>query len=848
MKTLQPLKLVIIKTLLLGTLPVGAANWYVLPGANPTGGDGSLGNPFCSVARALNTVAEDGDTVFIRGGTLQESTFLNGWSSNGNSVTVRNQPGEAVTWQPNGSPTILDVQGSDGLVFQNITFQNGSVNLFSNTSAVTFQSCVFTGTPTNNNILLLQDVTNIGLNQCTFLGVRSKDTVFVKGGLLNVSFTDNTFTNCYPNTVTDHKTLGFVDVTSAVNVQITGNTFEHTNSKNSRPTLQKINTNLANSQNAVAIGITRMIGQANPQPGFQDGVAQYGVVIQNNTITGYRYRATRDGRNLDPTHIITPEQGGEIGDAITLNQSEYIQITQNQISDISYTGLLINDSAWIEVSENTFDQVGGCGIFVTGDPNGATEPHPVLIADNHVRNSGWMLGGTSGISTINTETGHVIVRNWVDGHVNGTPGTQGTVWFGDGNGIIADLFSQGNVIVGNVSTGNEGSGITINAADDCVVLFNTMIRNGESATNTAQGGLFIAGEVGPSRRTLVSDNLMYNNKRCQFWTFGSTPNTTLNNNIFSSGTFTRAVGVLNPIEWNLTRYSITDWFQNPPSGKTGSGDSFAQQAILGDLIDKDLGASPLCSIPVNGGTKNVTSSPISTFQNLTEVAKALSRFPNADILSMSMDVDHGRATRNATSPNTGALEAPDLIEGFIDQGTIRLENTVPNEGNLILDFLGSRIDNSGGCDIFGNLTFIENSRNVATSRMGWLWIPPDQPLGNEWVFSNRFGWVAPRQLTTGVPRFYNAEQGAFFDVRPNGNFYHFGYRQTMRPLSTPKTYDAGPLGRVTFGDFDKWASSSRFGWIWPVGDGVWFWSEARKEWLGITGGGGIWSSAQNRFL
>ena len=56
------------------------------------------------------------------------------------------------------------------------------------------------------------------------------------------------------------------------------------------------------------------------------------------------------------------------------------------------------------------------------------------------------------------------------------------------------------------------------------------------------------------------------------------------------------------------------------------------------------------------------------------------------------------------------------------------------------------------------------------------------------------------------------------------------------------------FGGLTTGDFEGWVSSDRFGWMWANGDEVWYWSETRKEWLGVTAEGGIWSTAEERFL
>jgi len=83
-------------------------------------------------------------------------------------------------------------------------------------------------------------------------------------------------------------------------------------------------------------------------------------------------------------------------------------------------------------------------------------------------------------------------------------------------------------------------------------------------------------------------------------------------------------------------------------------------------------------------------------------------------------------------------------------------------------------------------------------------------------------------------------------VNPDGSFHSFEWGRLM-PQGMNR-YESSIFGGLTTGDFGGWVASDRFGWMWANGDGVWFWSQGRQEWLGVTEGGGIWSTAEKRFI
>ena len=149
---------------------------------------------------------------------------------------------------------------------------------------------------------------------------------------------------------------------------------------------------------------------------------------------------------------------------------------------------------------------------------------------------------------------------------------------------------------------------------------------------------------------------------------------------------------------------------------------------------------------------------------------------------------------------------------------------------------------------YGNLTRGEDLGWVHSEYFGWTYSGRD---GNEldgWVSSERFGWMRFLGEETGDNLLWVAEWETWISVQEDGSFYSFDFGP-LRPLSM-ESYASPHFETVFVGDYGGWFLSTRFGWVWVAREtgGEWFYSEARGEWLAITSEGGIWSTAEGRFL
>ena len=135
-----------------------------------------------------------------------------------------------------------------------------------------------------------------------------------------------------------------------------------------------------------------------------------------------------------------------------------------------------------------------------------------------------------------------------------------------------------------------------------------------------------------------------------------------------------------------------------------------------------------------------------------------------------------------------------------------------------------------------------------SSFFGLSYLPDDPTEHDGFVWTERFGWMKFERDGNGNTYLYVPLLRTWMNVREDGSFYSFDFR-TLTPTGI-KTYRSPFFGNVTVGEFNGWIASDRFGWVWAARntDGVWFWSEARQDWLGITEDGGIWSTRDQRFL
>jgi hypothetical protein len=115
--------------------------------------------------------------------------------------------------------------------------------------------------------------------------------------------------------------------------------------------------------------------------------------------------------------------------------------------------------------------------------------------------------------------------------------------------------------------------------------------------------------------------------------------------------------------------------------------------------------------------------------------------------------------------------------------------------------------------------------------LGWLWFAP----GNVWVYSsNLSGWLAITDPNS--PTVWSTQ-----------------FRWFKAPHNPPCLADTTCLGQVHVGTYngtaipDGWVVSERFGFVWAVGDGVWY-STEHHGWVGAMPDCGLWCVTCGRFL
>jgi uncharacterized repeat protein (TIGR02543 family) len=140
---------------------------------------------------------------------------------------------------------------------------------------------------------------------------------------------------------------------------------------------------------------------------------------------------------------------------------------------------------------------------------------------------------------------------------------------------------------------------------------------------------------------------------------------------------------------------------------------------------------------------------------------------------------------------------------------------------------------------------------VVSEFFGLVHFGRDAALYDGWVNSERFDWMKFVEDAGGNRYLWVHHLQTWLVVYPDGSFYSFDFGGFIPQEGSLSRYNTR-IGMVTV-DFDHpqgWLASDDFGFVWFARDGsaTWFWSEARQEWIGITEDGGLWSTAEGRFL
>ncbi len=712
--------------LLVFTAPLWAAEWHVGPGGND-GNPGTAAAPFQTVQRGLQE-AQPGDTVILAAGTYAER--VNWPSGAGNAaqpVTLRSADGAvAVLNSPTNDPT-LDIIDVDGATVRGLTFR-GAVRVAFGSSTVRIEDSVF------ENIsgiwaLQISGANGVTVTECAFRANRWTEIVSLSGNNSDIRIDNSTFADNFASSGVTQSAIQLFGQTPAGSIRIAGNVFQLDDNRSSRSALSP-----GNDASAILVNQCDGGDPRNPR-----------IRIENNRIEGYRFPGTNDDRSSNPAYLKTPSQGGERGNGVSLIDSRAILVEGNEIRLASKYGVIGFRTTHSTIRGNTIAACGINGIFWAGSSATLDGGAPNLFDGNRISDCGWLVGGGSGISTIHVGPGNQILRNVVTGQTNGTAGTVGGDWFGDGNGILADLDSPRTYIAGNVVHDNQGAGISVNRSSDSAVVHNTIVGNGYGPHFTDNAGLLIAGGAGPSDRITVINNLLYNNRRAQFWVWMTALDHDVRHNLFAAGPLTLPEFRERVIDWYGNFYTVADWSTDPPRPGNGTGALGGTPVFLGDLIQ--AGGDPLDPIRylvVNAspGTGDAASSS-SLPQPIAESA-----FDGTNPLGTAI----GEVARPGAQANIGAVEAPPGGYGFNSYRWIGFIDSSPNDSW------------AWAGDLLGVLQW----------RDGWVESPTLGPvvLGEfgSWTFTERFGWIWEATGTDDL-WFWSADRQDWIGVLPDGGMW-----------------------------------------------------------------------------
>jgi parallel beta-helix repeat protein len=815
--------------LVFSPLGAGSAEIYVSP-EGTSWATGTSGDPHGTISAAM-LAAGPGQVIVVQAGTYNESLIIQPWHNSG--FTIRAAVGHSVTVNSPDGVGFYAYSASDVWI-EDINFSGGRFNIESS-DGITFNNVTIAGA-TGDFAMRIDGSDRVTLNNVWLNNNRTPLGIAISGHCDRILIQESLFTNNHgPEGSVTQATIQIANQTPVHSIQVLNNNFLLSGDKSTRPVIPP-------GGGLAAIQIFASNGSDFTDPK---------IIIRNNRISNYRMRGTNDDTWYDPSYLKTPEQGGERSNGFSIIDSHHILIADNEVFDSSGYGINAFRSTYLSIVGNHFKNLGKNGVFLVGDSATGTGGAPNMISDNRIEDCGWLKGGTSGISSIFSGPGNVITRNFISGQVNGIAGTVGANWYGDGNGILADLDSGGTIIVGNIVINNQGAGISMNRSSDCVVLHNTVIGNGSCPHRDDNSGIFIAGNFGPSDRQQIANNIVYNSRKSPVWVFGTGLNHTIRHNVLASGPLTLSGFSPSVVDWFGTFFNSSTWASNAPGISSGVGHRGDRPTFLGDFTGTDPTMDTLHWLPVNGSAGTADAWAYSNFSFPTLPPE----FDTNQILSLAISSNFSRFVRPSTGSNRGAIEPPPTPAIAGTNGAffqLVASGAIPYRVKAL--HLGTWMELREGKPYSREFGFVEAAPFgdgwSDSSRMGFTWHGLTLGATEGWVFSTRFGWINSQQSGQEFFIWLNNLQ-TWISVQEDGAFFSFDFGP-MTPVPGDMSRYNTRIGMVTVSDSAPagWLISDRFGFVWFArdGTGVWFFSASRDEWIGITPGGGLFSTKENRFL
>lgn len=471
----------------------------------------------------------------------------------------------------------------------------------------------------------------------------------------------------------------------------------------------------------------------------------------------------------------------------------------------------------------------------------ALVPSPTAksLADVAFGSGRFVAVGWDGTALASTDGG----KTWTETNV-GTPAVLGAVAFGDGRFVAIERATTGRIF-------HSADGLSWTAVD---LPAGPRLSDVAAGKSPAGGTLFVA--VGFAGTVFTSPD-------GTTWTRRSvgTQNLALESVTFGDGRF---VAITPDGQYLFSSDGGRSWTRREIPPQVLGGDPALSAIAFGNSSFRVVGAA---------GT--ILRGPVDALAQPVDPATGESRWERGisvgeeDLVGVAFGGDRFVVTGNGGTvlvslPETGPA-APLSLPGFGEVTPVAGTTTTfasPFLGRLSFEPGDGTKAYSGSLnawvfagpdgvssDAFGRLDPTGFEGWVDSSALGRTHFGMDPAAYGGWVSTARFGWMRVETEPDGSTNAWVPRLETWIAVVSDGVFESpdFGRLEATEDIDR---YRSPVFADVWLGDFGGWFYSSRFGWVWVARGtgGVWFWSDLRAEWLGITPGNGLWSTAENRFL
>jgi parallel beta-helix repeat protein len=322
--------------------------------------------------------------------------------------------------------------------------------------------------------------------------------------------------------------------------------------------------------------IPETVSQNTPESIFVQNTGWLNII--SNNIHDIRVKKDVDLTDYDPEWFFSAAEGGYAAFGMHILGSDIeitnVVINYNQVNYVR-TGISVGGAYNCQMNFNT---VHHCGTYGTRFKNGTRDS---WMEGNEIYECGALHGGTSGIGLGFAGKNNVIYRNYIHHCHQGTVGKIGTNWWGDGNGMIADMDSDDTYFICNISANNDGRGLAITASENCRVYNNTFVNNGacpQIGPMPNLGTYSKTDEGYPATSNIIINNVFVGGKYAEV-TFGEEVGQIVHHNLYFTNSHSDYFRAGKPIFWNDESIDYDNRWMTVDNWKTYSAANLPENAI-----------------------------------------------------------------------------------------------------------------------------------------------------------------------------------------------------------------------------------------------------------------------------